>query len=454
MRKNSELGIILGIAIPSIVTSIGHLVYGIVDNIMVGRLLGAYYLASSGLATNFYHIFLPLGIGSLSVIAGKISFHLAKGDELQARNAFRESLIFSFLLGIIITATLWFSSPILKNFSNSPEVGERAVSYLRILCLSAIFTMPFFAFEKASEGLRDTKAAMFTIIICNFINVFLNYTLILGKFGMPELGMNGAAIATFITAICELIIIVLLFPFFPRLKLILKNFFQFGFNLKRIGVLFKVALPAGFHIFFESSMFALCMFIASVVSIADGVAYQVSMIITTIPFVTMYGIMGAVTVRVAHNFAIKNNEMLIKIASIASIFTVILMSLFVIVYWVFGENIIAPFLKPDEEGLAAIKILLAAIILIGIFEIFDATQMMFSAVLRGMGDTIIPSIFSFICFWCLSMPLAYFLGYYKLLGLLGVWIGFGVGMILACFLFFGRMVVIFRKNKILLTTRN
>jgi MATE family multidrug resistance protein len=445
-NKKTELGTILKITLPSVIANLGHMVYSLIDNLMVGRLLGAEYLASAGLAGSFYGILLPFGFGALGAISAKIAIHAGKGNEENVRGAFKESLIFSFLLGCVMTLAFLMCAPLIGYVTKSAIIEARAIDYIRILCFSSIFTMPFFAFEKASEGLGDTRISMFVIFICNILNAILNYFLILGKFGFPKMGLNGAATATVITAMCEFVIIVYFFRFFPKLNVVLVNFFKFDFNLKRFLDLVKMAVPAGFLTFFEATSFISCMFLASLISIQDMVTYQITMTITSVPFTIMYAFGSAISVRIAYHSVKKNKEAIHKIVKYSSMFTICFMVLCLCIYYLFQNQISALFLGSSKLDLEVTKMVASIIIIIGICEIFDALQVIVSASLRGLQDTFVPSILSFFCFWIFVIPAGYFLGIYKQMGVLGIWIALGSAMVLATILFLTRFIIIYKRK--------
>lgn len=446
MKKRGEFYQIARIAVPAAVANVGHLIYGITDSLMVGRLLGTEQLAAVALAGSFQIILLSLGIGSLSLFAGIISMHNAKKEESKIQFIFKNSLIFALILGICLAILLNYSSPLLKYVTTSDLMAERSKSYMRILSICFLFNLPFVAFEKASEGLGDTRISVCIIFFCNILNVFLNYGLILGKFGLPSLGVNGAAYATLGTTFCELILIILLFPYFEKLKVVYKKFWTFHFNLKEFIRLGKLSLPAGLHIFFENSMFYICTTIATLVSVESTAGYQITILLTSGPFVVMYATMGAVNVRVAHHFALRNFKMLKKIILKSVLFTLLSMSVFVALYLLTGNFIPSLFLGSSEEDKIVIGIVSKAMVLIAFFEIFDALQMLIAAILRGIQDIIVPSMISFTCFWVAAIPLAYYLGYVRQIGVLGIWVALGCAMIIAFHIFIWRLVFVLKRH--------
>ena len=441
-----ELKNILRIAVPSTIATLGHLIYSLIDSLMVGRFLGAEYITSAGIASSLYHIFLPFGVGSLSFIAGKISYHIAKEGTAEVKNVFKDGLIFSIIAGFAIAFILFAISPFINLFITHGEVGMMASEYLKIICFCAIFSIPFLAFEKSSEGLGDTRVVVFVMIFTNVLNVILNYILILGKFGFPPYGLKGVAVATLVCCGFELLLIILLFPHFKKLQIILKGFFRYKFEIGRFLRLVKFAVPSGMQVFFESSMFAICMLFASFASVFDGSAYQISMIITTVPFITIYGFLGAITVRVAHYVALKDRRMILKIIKYSFISILILMLIASLMYRFYSFQIATFFLQEERQNLRTIEILSFSLMFIGIIEIFDALQILMSSILRGMGDAKIPSFISFFCFWCLSIPFAFFLGVSQNLGMLGVWLGIGVGIVLSFILLSSRVVHFIRER--------
>lgn len=429
--KQGEFYKLASISVPAIFASLGHLIYGLIDNLMVGRLLGAEFLTSTALASGVYNLFLPLGIGAISVFASVISSCNAGNDIKEVRETFKYTLIISFLIGFVLTFLLYASSPLIKLFAESDTVFERSKEYLQILSFAFLFSMIFVAFEKSSEGLSDTRISMCVIFLCNILNAFLNYSLILGKFGMPKLGLNGAAISTLITTIFECFFIIIFFFFFKKLKVVFKEFFTFKFDFTKFCRLLRLTIPSGFHIFFENSMFYICVFFAGLVSEVTIVSYQIILLITSIPFVIMYGFMSGITVRVAHHFSLKNYNMIKTIIINSSIFISILMLLCLTICYIFRVELPSLFVGNSIFDKEVVKVVAGAIMVFAFFEIFDAMQILLSAILRGLQDTFVPSLISFLCFWVLSIPLAFIFGVSLKGGVIGMWIALGIGMIVA-----------------------
>ncbi|MBR5312419.1 MAG: MATE family efflux transporter [Clostridia bacterium] len=146
------------------------------------------------------------------------------------------------LSGIMMIAALAAPVPLLSIFTDKAYVIEEATKYLRIVCFSYIF----FAASQVMLGmLRSVESAFVGFIascISLLVNLVLNYTLIFGKFGAPELGIEGAAIATLAARVVETGYIVVYLAFFDR-KLKVKAAEMFRTSREAVGKFLRVSLP-------------------------------------------------------------------------------------------------------------------------------------------------------------------------------------------------------------------
>ena len=111
---------------------------------------------------------------------------------------------------------------------NQPiEVVKLASPYLFWVSFSLISIVTFQSFRQFADGLSFTKAAMYSTLLGNVINVILNFFLIFGLWIFPKLGVEGAAIGTLIYRICMLIFIVVYLKLHKKLSIYIKKIFSF-----------------------------------------------------------------------------------------------------------------------------------------------------------------------------------------------------------------------------------
>lgn len=203
------------------------IVYGVnlLDNIMIGKYSE---LALSGVfIVNQIQFLLQMIVGGISdgtiVIASRF---WGEKDTAKIKRAAATSMHFALAISsVMMIAALIFPNHILGIFTDKPAVIAEAAKYLRIVCISYVF---FGATQAILGVLRSVECAFIGFVTSCFalvFNLIFNYVLIFGKFGFPELGIEGAAIATLIARIAELVVVVIYVAFFDKkLSLKLRDF--------------------------------------------------------------------------------------------------------------------------------------------------------------------------------------------------------------------------------------
>ena len=223
------------------------IVYGVnlADNIMIGRLGSAAEVAISAVfIVNQIQFLLQMIINGVAdgtvVICSRYWGEKNLGDiKKAAAAALRTGLCIS---AVMLAVMQLIPRPVLSLFTDKTEVIEEAVRYVRIVS----FTYVFFAATQVLLGmLRSVECAMIGFVdscAALVVNLFLNYALIFGHFGFPAMGIRGAAIATLISRIVELVIVVLYLAFFDkRLRVRFSELFRTDKEIT--GKFIRVALP-------------------------------------------------------------------------------------------------------------------------------------------------------------------------------------------------------------------
>ena len=228
---------LITLCIPIIIQNLLSNLINMVDTIMVGG-LGEISVASIGIANQYFFLYNM----ALSGIIGGASLFIAqfygKNDKLNIRKITGLSVISALMIGITFMIVALFSPKfIIYFFSKDLDVIKVATNYFSIIG----FCYPIIAisnvFSMGSRSIRNPKLGMICSTISLFINIILNYVFIFGKLGMPALGASGAAIATVIARIIELILLVSYIYF-------IKDDYELRFTFKDIKLINKDLLKA------------------------------------------------------------------------------------------------------------------------------------------------------------------------------------------------------------------
>ena len=195
------------IAVPVALQQVLSTVTNMLDTLMIGS-MGAAAISAVGLANQYYYVIALLIFGVHSGTGLLMSQFFGTKDYLHIRKAFGLGLAINFITASLAALAAFLApAAIMGIFTNSPASTGLGTEYLQIVCIS----YPIYAFTSImNSGLRSTRQVripLISSIISILVNVFMNYCLIFGHFGFPEMGVRGAAVATVIARTVECLVL-------------------------------------------------------------------------------------------------------------------------------------------------------------------------------------------------------------------------------------------------------
>ncbi|MGL4731842.1 MAG: MATE family efflux transporter [Clostridium sp.] len=198
----------LAIAIPVMIQNLISSSLNMVDTIMIGR-LGEAQIAAVGLANQFYFLFSLLIFGINSGCSIFTAQFWGKKDKGNIRKILGICLILGCFAGFIFNVFAFFTPKfVMSLFTKDINVIQLGANYLKIVGLSYIITAISYAFSFSCRGIGEAKLPMVTSAVALLCNTVLNYIFIFGKFNFPVMGIQGAALATLISRIVEMVLII------------------------------------------------------------------------------------------------------------------------------------------------------------------------------------------------------------------------------------------------------
>jgi multidrug resistance protein, MATE family len=419
--KNIRYTFIL--AYPVIIGQMGIMMMGVADSIMVGK-IGAEPLAAASVANSLFILLFIIGIGISSAITPltAISIGAERFDECGV--IFKQGLLVNLTAGVILVAFVVAAADIIKYLDQPPEVAVLAEPYTRILGLSIIPSMIFLGYRNFIEGLSVMRPAMIITLLANVVNVIVNWLLIYGNLGFPELGLNGAGWATFSSRTFMMILLTLYVSraeYFKKFNLSLKNYKVYPAVVKRI---LNLGIPSGFQYFFEVGAFSFAVIMIGWLGTVQLAAHQIVLNLASISFMSALGISAAGSIRVGNAVGKENIAETRQAGFIAIVMGGALMGCFGILFVILNHELPSLYIK-DADVLAYASTLM---FFAAMFQISDGVQAVGIGVLRGLTDVKGPTVITFIAYWLLGLPVGYFLGFVLGLEVYGVWLGFLVGL--------------------------
>lgn len=422
----------LRLGVPVVISQLGQITVGLADSIMIGR-LGATELATAAFANTLFSLPLIFGMGfamSLTPFTGRA---WARKDYASIRTLWKNGLLTNLLMAfalLLVAAGLYLAMPLMLQ---PLHLVAPAQSYFLILASSLLPLMVFFSGKQLLEGLSNTRIAMIITLLGNLLNILGNYLLIYGKAGFPELGLNGAGISTLLARLVMAAVMLLLVVRHRALRQGIRAGLRF--SRKEVQRLYRLGLPMGLHLFSESSAFIVSGIMMGWLGETALAAHQIVMSLSTLGFMLYQGIGVSSTIRISQLSA-HQQPLLLQTAARASVHIVLLMVLIISLFFLIFR-VQLPFLFTPEAEVA--RLATELILILVIYQLFDALQIIFSGILRGLADARIPGLLTIFSYFGVAIPLSYLSAFHLDLGPAGIWLGFPVGLGVCALLFYFRI---------------
>jgi MATE family multidrug resistance protein len=422
--SNSKVN--LALAIPVIVGQLGHIATGVADSIMVGQ-LGTVPLAAVSFANSFLALPLVLGIGISYGLTPLVARAMGQGKHAKTGRLLKNSLWINGVLGAAL-ALLTLAVPAAGAWLGQPQdVMDTATGYVNVVGFSLFPLMLFMSYKQFTEGRGNTVMATRISLIGNGLNIGLNYLLIYGLWGFPELGMTGAGVATAISRIFMAAALAWSIHRAPSFQESLAGFHEAPPRKKPMAAILKLGVPTALQYLFEVGAFAASAWIIGTTGAIPLAAHQIAINLASISYMAASGFGAAATIRVGQFLGQNKPREAQSAATNLFILTLGFMALAGVAFFLGKEWL--PSLYNEHPGTiaAASQLLLVAVF----FQLSDGVQVTALGALRGLGDVRIPTWATFVVYFGITLPLAYFAAKHWGMGALGVWQALALGLTLS-----------------------
>ena len=430
------------LAAPVMLGMLGHTFVSFVDNIMVGQ-IGTAELAAVSLGNSFIFIAMSIGIGFSTAITPLIAEADSADNFDRAKSTFKHGLFLCTVLGIVLFLGVFFAQPLMYLMKQPKEVVELAIPYLDLVAFSLIPLVVFQALKQFSDGMSMTKYPMYATLIANIVNVVLNYLLIFGKFGFPELGIVGAAYGTVISRFIMLAYLWWLLANKERSRALVTNIKFFVLDKLMLRKLINLGAPSAMQMFFEVAIFTSAIWLSGLLGKNAQAANQIALNLSSMTFMVAMGLSVASMVRVGNQKGLRNFKALRRIAFSIFLLGILLAVFFGAVFFLFHKSLPKIYVDFNDvtnyaDNLEVVAIASQLLFAAAIFQISDTIQVVVLGALRGLQDVKIPTIITFISYWVIGFPISFFLGKEEMYGSFGIWLGLLAGLSTAAVLLYLR----------------
>ena len=423
------------LAIPTILEMLMESTFGVVDAFWVAR-LGPDAMAAVGLTEAVVVLVFAIAIGlamaATATVARRIGEHDPEGASVAAVQAIVAGLVLSILMGI---AGYAFAPRLLEFMHATPAVIHTGTGYARIILGGNLAIVMIFLINGIFRGSGDAAVAMRTLWMANLINLALDPCFIYGLGPFPELGVTGAAVATTT----------------GRSLGVLYQLYILGGGRARVAVarrhlrldwpvmarLLRVARSAILQYFIATASWLSLARINSGFGSHAVAGYSLAIRIILFALMPSWGICSAAATLVGQNLGAKRPDRSERAVWLAGVYNMGFLTVVGIVFVVAARPLVGLF----HPGALVIPIAVTCLQYVSLGYPFYAWGMVMEQAFNGAGDTATPTWINFACYWCVQIPLAWYLSQQS--GPRGVYLAIcGAESVLAIV-----SVILFRRGK-------
>ena len=419
------------IGVPIMMGQMSFIVMGLADTLMVGH-YGTNELAAAGFVNNIVALLIVGGMGFSYGLTPVMGALLGEGREHDIAGKLRNGLFACSGIGLLMTLLAGLLLLVLPWFGLPQELLPLIRPYLFLLLLSLLPMMAFNAYKQFSDGIQDTSMPMWIMLIANILNIFGNWLLIFGHWGLPEMGLLGAGLATLLSRLLQLVLMAGVFHLTKHYRFYRDDFHKTSITKADQRELHRMGWPVALQLGMETASFSFSAIYVGWLGATALAAHQIMITISQLFFMLYYGLSAAVAVQVSYYRGSGEVEQTRKVAAAG----------LHLCWFIALLEGLPLFLLRDKVGLLFTGntevVCLVAMVTIPflLFQIGDALQCTYANSLRGMAR-VKPMIWiAFVAYIVISLPLGYIFGFICGWGLVGVWMAFPFGLTSAGLLYY------------------
>jgi len=425
-RFRSELGELLRLAIPVVLSELGWMAMSIVDTIMVGRLSPA-AIGAVGISSAIFYVPALFGIGLLLGLDTLVAQAFGRGDFDDCHRALAQGVYLAIAYTPFAMLLVGFAPHLFPLIGITEAVRAPAQQYVQLLNLSALPLLIYVAFRRYLQGVGKVRPVTFALISANLVNWFGNWALIYGKFGLPAMGVRGSALSTCVARIYMAGVLVWwawkhererghpLFAHWPGLRLtLLRRLLQLGW-------------PAASQLLFEVGAFSLATLMAGRLSPDILAAHQIVLNSASLTYMVPLGVSAAAAISVGHAVGAGNRPRARRNGSMAIALGAVFMALAATAFVAIPKTLIHIYTHDPQTTAVGVRLLAVA----AVFQIFDGIQGIGTGALRGLGRTRGAMLVNLVAYGVIGLPIGYGLCFKTQLGIYGLWTGLTLALIFA-----------------------
>jgi len=425
-RFAGELGALLTLAIPVVLSELGWMAMTVVDTIMVGRLSPA-AIGAVGISSALFYTPALFGIGLLLGLDTLVSHAYGRGDFDDCHRALAQGVYLAIAYAPIAMLVVALAPHLFNGLQITEAVRLPATQYLNLLNLSALPLLVYVAFRRYLQGVGQVRPVTFALISANLVNWFGNWALIYGKVGLPAMGVRGSALSAVLARVYMAGVLIRwawrherkrghpLFAHWPGLRL--AQFYR----------LLQLGWPAASQLLFEVGAFSVATLWAGRLAPNILAAHQIVLNCASVTYMIPLGVSAASAITVGHAIGAGDKQLARRRGSMAIAIGATFMALAATAFLTIPRRLLHIYTHDQPTVAVGVQLLAVA----AVFQIFDGIQGIGTGALRGLGKTRGPMVINLIAYGVIGLPIGYVLCFHTTLGIRGLWSGLTIALIFA-----------------------
>lgn len=421
LPTRDDFAAVFRLAVPVVTVQVGLMFMGVVDTLMVGR-VSSEALASVALGNSYVWGVICFMMGILLALDPIISQAVGAGEHESVARGVQRGIILSFLVSIIAGILMVPVGPVLALLQQPEEVVPAAEVYTHIVIPGVLPFMLFTVWRQTLQALHRLRPLVAAIILANVFNAVLNRVLIFGGWGVPAMGVAGAAWAT---TICRWLMFLLVAGLAWRaMRPYLWPIRREAIQLELLWRVVRLGLPIGGHMWLEFAAFAVVLLLMGRLGTSELAAHNIAIHLAALTFMVPVALGQSASVLVGNGIGAGFQQRARRTA-MAAIIAVVGFECLTTILFLSSPRLLAELCTSD---VVVISIAATLIPIAGVFQLFDGLQAVAAGTLRGAGDTHAPMYINLVGYWMFGVPVSVFLAFHLEGGAPGLWWGSAAGL--------------------------
>lgn len=424
-RYSQHYGPLTKLGVPIVIGQVGNIILSFADTLMVGQ-HSMEELAAASFVNSMVVLVVIFAMGFSYGLTPMVGNLYGRGELEKIGGVVRNGIVANTLMALIVVVPMVLLYLFVDRMGQPDELIPLMRPYLLVNLLSVPFVCWLNVFKQFYDAVSDTKVPMYVFLGGNMLNIIGNYLLIFGKCGLPELGLLGAGIATAVSRVVMLLVMMAIFFWHKRYRIYSEGYLKGRINRQDFGRLNALGWPLAVQMGMETAAFSVMSLFVGWIGTTALAAHQIMLTVSQLFYMVYYGMAAAVAVRVSH-FHGQGDMKVVRETATAGFHIILLIAAVVSVPIFFLRNDISLLFTDNEEVCMLVAQTVIPLIL---YQFGDGLQCTYANALRGISCVRPMVISAFISYVLVSIPLSWLLGIKLVFGLPGVWFTYPITLTL------------------------